>query len=68
MGKIKTMLRLITDDRQKLKEAIAQNFSGLRISHLISDKAYLKYLYKAAFGKKLNLDDPMTFSEKLQWL
>ena len=68
MGKIKTMLRLITDDRQKLKEAIAQNFSGLRISHLISDKAYLKYLYKAAFGKKLNLDDPVTFSEKLQWL
>lgn len=27
-----------------------------------------KTLYKRAFGKKLNLNNPITFSEKLTWL
>lgn len=32
------------------------------------DKLYLKIVYRARMGKKLNLKDPQTFSEKLQWL
>ena len=32
------------------------------------DAFYLKLLYKAKMGKKLNLDNPQTFNEKLQWL
>lgn len=34
----------------------------------MSDEAYLKRMYKAAFGKELNLEHPVTFNEKLQWL
>ena len=34
----------------------------------IPDKQYLKLRYKRTFGKKLNLDNPQTFNEKLQWL
>lgn len=34
----------------------------------IPDKLYLKLLYKARLGEKLNLTDPQTFNEKLQWL
>lgn len=34
----------------------------------ISDERYLKMLYKLIIGKKLNLDNPKTFNEKLQWL
>lgn len=34
----------------------------------ISDEKYLKLMYWANTGKKLNLDDPKTFNEKLQWL
>ena len=34
----------------------------------MSDKRYLKWLYRLSFGKKLDLDDPKTFNEKLQWL
>lgn len=37
-------------------------------SALWSDKAYLKVIYFLKFGKKLNLNDPVTFSEKMQWL
>ena len=32
------------------------------------DKKYLELLYKHSLGKKLNLDPPITFNEKMQWL
>ena len=32
------------------------------------DEEYLKKLYKAHFGKELNLENPQTYNEKLQWL
>lgn len=35
---------------------------------LIPDKIYLKLLYKKKTGKKLHLNPPVTFNEKIQWL
>lgn len=35
---------------------------------LLPDRLYLKLTYKATMGKRLNLKDPVTFNEKLQWL
>lgn len=35
---------------------------------LIPDKIYLKRLYKKFFKQNLNLKNPATFNEKLQWL
>lgn len=32
------------------------------------DEPYLKLLYRLMMGKRLNLGNPQTFSEKLQWL
>ena len=34
----------------------------------MNDEMYLKFVYRIAVGKKLNLDNPQTFNEKLQWL
>ena len=34
----------------------------------LSDKQYLKLMYWTYIGKKLNLENPKTFNEKLQWL
>lgn len=34
----------------------------------VPDKQYLKIMYRAVMGKKLNLINPKTFNEKLQWL
>lgn len=39
-----------------------------KLSPLFSDKVYLKLLYFIDFGKRLNLKNPITFNEKLQWL
>lgn len=33
-----------------------------------SDKIFLKIKYRAMMGKRLNIDNPKTFNEKLQWL
>lgn len=40
----------------------------LRIFRLIPDRAYLKMVYRLSMKKKLNLENPSTFNEKLQWL
>lgn len=37
------------------------------LNHL-PDEAYLKLKYRVRMGKALNLKDPKTFNEKLQWL
>lgn len=34
----------------------------------LPDKPYLKLVYMTETGKKLNLENPKTFNEKLQWL
>ncbi len=33
-----------------------------------SDEKFLKIKFELTFGKRLNLDNPQTFNEKLQWL
>ncbi len=35
---------------------------------LMPDEQYLKLMFRARMGKKLNLKEPRTFNEKLQWL
>ena len=35
---------------------------------LIPDKGYVKIVYRIQVGKKLNLKNPQTFNEKIQWL
>lgn len=35
---------------------------------ILDDEQYLRVLYHLTFRKKLNLESPTTFSEKLQWL
>ncbi len=33
----------------------------------MSDEKYIKRVYKLAFGRKLNLDNPQAFTEKINW-
>lgn len=40
----------------------------LGIFNGMSDETFLKLKYKNVFGKKLDLENPKTFNEKLQWL
>lgn len=37
-------------------------------SKYVSDRTALKFMYECMVGRKLNLDNPKSFNEKLQWL
>lgn len=41
---------------------------GFKIFRKIPDSLYLKVIYQLVMGKKLDLKNPQTFNEKLQWL
>lgn len=61
--KIKTTLSLVRKP-QKLLLPAGQN--GLL--NFIPDKAYLKAVFKAETGYRLDLSHPQTYNEKLQWI
>lgn len=42
--------------------------SGKGVYDSMSDEEYLKRVFKASIGRKLDLENPQTFNEKLQWL
>ena len=39
-----------------------------RLGKNVSDQTYLKLRYRLVFGKKLNLENPKGFNEKINWL
>lgn len=41
---------------------------SLGLLNKMDDKKYLELIYKIRNGEKLNIDNPRTFNEKLQWL
>lgn len=49
-------------------EGIYMFLSKIGLKKNDTDENYLKHYYKANLGRELNLDNPTTFSEKLQWL
>jgi hypothetical protein len=58
----------------KLKTLIEDPGAALRflarrgVFNWLPDKEYLKLIYKLTFRKKLDLKNPKTFNEKIQWL
>lgn len=63
MGKVGTFFELIQTPG-KLVRPLASN--GL--INWMSDETYIRLVFKATFGYELDLNNPKTFSEKLQWL
>lgn len=57
------LYKAVTDRRERFSY-----MAELGLFNGLSDERYLKLKYKSVFGKDLNLDDPQTFNEKLQWL
>ncbi len=68
MGKLKTAIKLLINEPEKIRVALSDNFARTKISHLVPDKMFLKMRYKVLVGKKLDLKEPKSFNEKLQWL
>ena len=63
MSKANTALRLLKDPRKMIRP-MARN----GMLKWMSDETFIKLVFQATFGRKLDLNDPKTFNEKLQWL
>ena len=49
-------------------KSFVNKIAGSRYGKYLPDKLYLKVLYETKMGRPLNLRNPSTFNEKLQWL
>lgn len=63
MNKIHKFFHYLLYNRTALALAIIT-----RLAPIIPDKPYLKLLFRLKMGYKLDLSNPRTFNEKLQWL
>lgn len=60
-------------DKRIIKALTSPRYAALAVMHKLSpfiksDELYLKIVYWLSMGKRLNLKNPKTFNEKLQWL
>ena len=60
---IRTGIRMLTDSDYRFLV-----MSGLGIYNFWDDEKFIRKKFQAAMGYSLNLDNPITFNEKLQWL
>ena len=68
MGAFKTFIRLLRTDRKSVWYAFVNRLSRKGWLNWLPDKAFLKLMYHTIFHKKLDLRNPQTFNEKMQWL
>ena len=64
---IKHLKEYLTDKRKRFYYNFALG-QYLGLYRKTSDEKFLKKAFKASFARKLNLNNPQTFNEKLQWL
>lgn len=63
MNKLKKVVKVLLD-----KDYRFNILSSFGFYSNISDEQFLKRKFKSIFGYDLNLDNPITYSEKIQWL
>ncbi|HOM34029.1 MAG TPA: ATP-grasp fold amidoligase family protein [Clostridia bacterium] len=69
MGKLKSFKKLMKQGgKRRLIIAFWKTLCLTGITNILPDKAYLQLSYRAFFGKKLDLNCPTTFNEKVHWL
>ena len=57
------ILKLLKDPKYRF-----DFLESYKILNCLSDRAFLNYKWRVVFNKKLDLKNPKTFNEKLQWL
>lgn len=63
MAALQDVIRFITDSDFRFSF-----YASRGLNKHMSDEEYLKRLFKIRLGYPLNLDDPKTFNEKLNWI
>lgn len=61
--KIKSLINIIKKPRKLIR-----HLGDRKLFNWMNDEAYLRLIFLCETGKKLNLENPVTYNEKLQWL
>ncbi|MFA9396901.1 MAG: ATP-grasp fold amidoligase family protein [Clostridiaceae bacterium] len=68
MSKINTFIKVFLNKPSEIPKLVVVNLAKVGVLNWMSDASYLKLYYFIIIGKRLNLNNPITFNEKLQWL
>lgn len=68
MSKLKTAFKLFRENKGAFRITLFTSINKTGAFNFLSDRFFLKLMYRAIMGKKLDLAHPKTFNEKLQWL
>lgn len=68
MSKAQTIVRLFREDPHSIWDAVFSYCRKQNLLNWLSDEKYLRLYFWCVFNKKLDLNNPKTFNEKLQWL
>ena len=68
MSKIATALHVLKNNRQDFIRTFYESLRHKNILNCLSDILFVKLTYWVYFKKRINLKNPMTFNEKLNWL
>lgn len=68
MSKLLTALDVLKNRPEEFIKTFYEFLRHKRILCFLSDKGYIRLTYKVYFSKSINLDNPQTFNEKLNWL
>jgi hypothetical protein len=68
MSKLKTAYKTFRENKRLFRIALFTDLNKNGLLNWMSDKSFLKLLYKVHFGRRLDLVTPKSFNEKLQWL
>lgn len=68
MSSLNTFLNMLKKNPSGIGDALVNKLNRAGKLRWMSDEQFLKLKYRTAFGHKLDLNNPITFNAKLQWL
>lgn len=68
MINFKRAIYLLFYNRVGFTTTLFTRLSKSRVLNVLGDVAYVKFAYWCCFGERLNLNNPTSYNEKLQWL
>ena len=68
MSKISTIRYLWKTNKREILVACFNHIVKCGIFNCLSDETYVKMIYRVHIGRRLDLENPQGFNEKLQWL
>ena len=68
MSKLSTALNVLIHNPENFIRTFYESIRRKKILRILSDVSYIKLTYRIYFKKPINLKNPQTFNEKLNWL